>query len=315
MTNIFFVLINSLFVLTATYSQSVGFDYCSDNIHKDTLIGKKVKIYSSPCESVNIDFSLYGINDSTLIKKINNEYKYLDNRPFNEGAIGEIVYVSDKAIRIYSDGSGSIQPKFYIVKIGEDYYSFKCRCLIEPSELDFRELVNKWDELYKEYDKECGFNYESADWIDKYSSNFACKLYEQKVDTILYAKKISTGFARKNHVSIVLWYNDGYGYVKLFYNKGCNKPVIESEIYHFNWSVLLKSYTDNKPKFKNYVSNSKFSHYMYYEVTLMISGDDLYNGFEWSNDDNVPNYNSFVKGNSSVTDFYFYLENIFKIIN
>lgn len=299
--------------LTICFSQDREIDFCIDNLRKDTLVGKKVKIFQGRIMKYPIDYSLYEIKDSSLLNKLRIQGSHIDKQSLLEdGAIGEVIYVSDIPVRLFKDGSGSVQKKFYVIKIGDDFFAVDCDWLIEVKEPDVIEINKKWNDLYIDYPDECSFSYENISWIDKYSSYFACELKNQNIDTILYAKLISHGYSRVNHISIVLWYERGQGFVKIFQNNGLRKPIEESEKYLFDWRILLNCYTENKNDFKGIVKSGQF-YKAYYEVMLVLPNDN-YKGQAWIDIMTLNSYIHFTKAESSENDFYFYLENIFKVI-
>lgn len=293
------------------FSQGTGYDYCADNFQKDTLIGKKVKIYQGRMTFDPIDFALYGITDSSLIDKLTNHRPHKERIQLLEtGAIGEIIYVSNKPVRFYEeDGSGSIQEKFYVIKIENDYFPVACEWIIDVSEPDNSDLNKKWNQLYQAYPNDCIVKSED-DWIDNRSSYFACELINKNVDTLLYSRYMIEGYSRVNHGTIVMWYDNGQGYIKSFHDEGIQFPVRESENYPFNWDVLLTNYTQNVDEFTGVVG--KEDDRAFYEVQLFIP-EKNYEGKGFY-DKRAETTIHFKLNESSEMNFYYYLESIFKIL-
>ena len=302
-------LINFNFFLC--FSQNKSSDYCVDNLRKDTLIGKKVKIYQGRMEVGTIDFELYGIKDSSLINGLKSKRPYLEKKLLLEtGAIGEIIYVSNRPLRIWEeDGSGSVHEKFYIIKIEDEYFAVACQWIIDVSEPDNSDFNKKWNNLYKEYPSDCIIKSDYR-WIDLRSSYFACDLKNKGIDTLLYSRFIVEAYSRRNYGTLVMWYENGQGFIKSFHEEGIEFPVRESENYPFDWQVLLKNYTSNSEEFKGIIGN--FYARAMFEVQFFLP-DKSYvgNGYYDNSTESTKHFNL---NKSNEETFFYYIESIFSIL-
>jgi len=292
---------------TISFSQVKGIDLCSDKLPKDSLIGKKVKVFQGYDYLSYIDFEIYGIKNNSPIKKLINQGSHENKMSLlKDGAIGTIAYVSAIPLLFFKDGSGGFESRFYVIKIEDEYIPIDCRWLIDISEPDVIELNEKWDSIYVAYPTDCLFSFDNGSWIENYSTHFACELRNQSIDTILYAKQtFLSHHSRKINTAIVLWYQNGEGFLKAFYDEGLRQGIQESEIHPLDWQFILSEYLAGQslPKTED---EEKALLKVEYDVKLFSAGDTKTSIYTIDRSE---------EPETEENKLSFYLERIFTIVN
>lgn len=226
-------------------------DYC-DKKNPQEFVGHSVKIWDNG--GIYPDFNEGTIFDwaPDTIKQKCGENIWDDFYP-QTGDTGQIVFVSD-----YLDKMVVTAKYIYILKTKGHYMAIGCGYITDIDRLDNDAQWKEWtvqDSIERiEYAGDCEFKTFGINdcWnragicnIDKMCETFACDLKNNEVDTILLSKYIYDNGSLPSEKSFVLWYDNGQGYLKSFFNNEKHKPKEGNQI-TYDWKEVLEHYSKNR---------------------------------------------------------------------